>query len=123
MAKAPALQAGDREFESRHLHDSKIWEFSSVGSEHLIYIQRVGGSSPSTPTMELKFKTDVGELTAVLLSDTIDGGSKTVWTAWIKEYAGVITQADTIQEALEELPRILDLFLRVQADQLVKGEL
>jgi len=73
--------------------------------------------------MELKFKTDVGELTAVLLSDTIDGGSKTVWTAWIKEYAGVITQADSIQEALEELPRALDLMLEVQIDALMNGDI
>ena len=26
------------------------WEFSSAGSEHLPYKQRVGGSNPSTPT-------------------------------------------------------------------------
>lgn len=29
---------------------SNAWEFSSVGSEHLPYKQRVGGSNPSTPT-------------------------------------------------------------------------
>ena len=28
----------------------EIWEFSSAGSEHLPYKQRVGGSIPSTPT-------------------------------------------------------------------------
>jgi hypothetical protein len=28
----------------------KYWEFSSAGSEHLPYKQRVGGSIPSTPT-------------------------------------------------------------------------
>ncbi len=28
----------------------KKWEFSSAGSEHLPYKQRVGGSNPSTPT-------------------------------------------------------------------------
>jgi len=27
------------------------WEFSSAGSEHLPYKQRVGGSNPSTPTL------------------------------------------------------------------------
>ena len=27
-----------------------FWEFSSAGSEHLPYKQRVGGSNPSTPT-------------------------------------------------------------------------
>ena len=29
------------------------WEFSSAGSEHLPYKQRVGGSNPSTPTESL----------------------------------------------------------------------
>jgi len=28
----------------------EYWEFSSAGSEHLPYKQRVGGSNPSTPT-------------------------------------------------------------------------
>ena len=32
----------------------KYWEFSSVGSEHLPYKQRVGGSNPSTPTLRPK---------------------------------------------------------------------
>ena len=30
------------------------WEFSSAGSEHLPYKQRVGGSNPSTPTENLE---------------------------------------------------------------------
>ena len=30
------------------------WEFSSAGSEHLPYKQRVGGSNPSTPTKQQK---------------------------------------------------------------------
>ncbi len=30
------------------------WEFSSAGSEHLPYKQRVGGSNPSTPTSSLE---------------------------------------------------------------------
>ena len=29
-------------------------EFSSVGSEHLPYKQRVGGSNPSTPTLKIR---------------------------------------------------------------------
>jgi hypothetical protein len=29
-----------------------FWGFSSAGSEHLPYKQRVGGSNPSTPTTE-----------------------------------------------------------------------
>ena len=32
-------------------------EFSSAGSEHLPYKQRVGGSNPSTPTSEAKSQT------------------------------------------------------------------
>ncbi len=32
-------------------------EFSSVGLEHLPYKQRVGGSTPSTPTNEKSLKT------------------------------------------------------------------
>ena len=33
---------------------SKQWEFSSVGSEHLPYKQRVTGSNPVTPTKKIK---------------------------------------------------------------------
>ena len=33
-----------------YLHSDNGREFSSVGLEHLPYKQRVGGSSPSTPT-------------------------------------------------------------------------
>ena len=42
----------DWEYSSKALivNKQKIREFSSVGSEHLPYKQRVGGSSPSTPT-------------------------------------------------------------------------
>jgi putative endonuclease len=37
--------------ESRRFIDRRIyWGFSSAGSEHLPYKQRVGGSNPSTPT-------------------------------------------------------------------------
>ena len=32
------------------LYLNPVWEFSSAGSEHLPYKQRVGGSNPSTPT-------------------------------------------------------------------------
>ena len=36
----------------RYKFDSRkpFWAFSSAGSEHLPYKQRVGGSNPSTPT-------------------------------------------------------------------------
>lgn len=68
--------------------------------------------------MELKIKTDVGELTAIVLSDMLDN-CKTAYTAWIKEYPGVITQADTIQEALDKLPAILDLMFEVEINHLM----
>ena len=35
---------------SLYKRGKKEWEFSSAGSEHLPYKQRVGGSNPSTPT-------------------------------------------------------------------------
>ena len=35
-------------------HLGIFWEFSSAGSEHLPYKQRVGGSNPSTPTQYRK---------------------------------------------------------------------
>ena len=39
------------------LQSQKAREFSSAGSEHLPYKQRVGGSNPSTPTREIKSMT------------------------------------------------------------------
>ena len=44
-------------FGERHFIRMKIRAFSSAGSEHLPYKQRVGGSNPSTPTFNLIFKT------------------------------------------------------------------
>ena len=35
-------------------------EFSSAGSEHLPYKQRVGGSNPSTPTLQIQHLHDNG---------------------------------------------------------------
>ena len=32
------------------IHLQSLWEFSSAGSEHLPYKQRVTGSNPVTPT-------------------------------------------------------------------------
>ena len=55
--RASALQAEGRRFESVNAHFKKpiknkfpFRAFSSAGSEHLPYKQRVGGSNPSTPT-------------------------------------------------------------------------
>jgi hypothetical protein len=46
-----------RTIESLSLHSAtKKREFSSAGSEHLPYKQRVGGSNPSTPTKKGKFQ-------------------------------------------------------------------
>ena len=36
--------------QKHHSFYKKYWEFSSVGSEHLPYKQRVTGSNPVTPT-------------------------------------------------------------------------
>ena len=44
----------DKNFLSLH---PQTREFSSAGSEHLPYKQRVGGSNPSTPTSEAKSQT------------------------------------------------------------------
>ena len=82
-----------------------------------IVITKIGNILP-IHEMELKLKTDIGELTAVFVSDILD--HKTVWTAWIREYPGVITQSDNIQEALDKLPGILDLMLEVEIEQLMK---
>ena len=45
---------------------------SSVGSEHLVYTQRVGGSNPSGPTPERSFKASL-----FLLPKEGDSGRKT----------------------------------------------
>ena len=39
------------------LVEKEFMAFSSAGSEHLPYKQRVGGSNPSTPTREVKSMT------------------------------------------------------------------
>lgn len=89
----------------------------------MIYIQEVGGSRPSTPTtkMELKLKTDVGELTAVFVSDM--AGNKVAYTGWIKEYPGVVTQTETIGEGMKQLPKILDMMFEVEIKHLMNGTL
>lgn len=69
--------------------------------------------------MELKLKTDVGDLTAVLASDSLDDG-KIVWVGWLKEYPGVIVQERSIEEALDKLPKILDMMLEVEIKMLMK---
>ena len=46
VGSVPGLGPGGRVFESRC---PDIRAFSSAGSEHLPYKQRVGGSNPSTP--------------------------------------------------------------------------
>ena len=42
-----------KKFVLLHRFRGKPWAFSSAGSEHLPYKQRVGGSNPSTPTQVL----------------------------------------------------------------------
>ena len=52
VGSVPGLGPGGRVFESRCPDNKKgDWAFSSAGSEHLPYKQRVGGSNPSTPTI------------------------------------------------------------------------
>ena len=52
VGSVPGLGPGGRVFESR-CPDKSERAFSSAGSEHLPYKQRVGGSNPSTPTERL----------------------------------------------------------------------
>ena len=49
IKKAVSLQRF-REIEHIKLNEQMKGAFSSAGSEHLPYKQRVGGSNPSTPT-------------------------------------------------------------------------
>ena len=44
------------------------WAFSSAGSEHLPYKQRVGGSNPSTPTDSSSFCSLLGRLAQLVQS-------------------------------------------------------
>lgn len=71
--------------------------------------------------MELKLKTDVGELTAVFVSDV--AGDKIMYTGWIKEYPGVITQSDTISEGMQQMPKILDMMLEIEIEYLMNDSL
>ena len=41
------------------LFENHMRAFSSAGSEHLPYKQRVGGSNPSTPTTSKHFKKQI----------------------------------------------------------------
>ena len=50
------------------LIDKEFRAFSSAGSEHLPYKQRVGGSNPSTPTEILKTFTSFGRLAQLVQS-------------------------------------------------------
>ena len=45
-----------------------FWAFSSAGSEHLPYKQRVGGSNPSTPTSKAETYTYIGRLAQLVQS-------------------------------------------------------
>lgn len=59
-----------------------------------------------------RLKTDVGELTAVFIMNT--GDHDGIWTAYIEEYPGVVTQGENMEVVMARLPVILDLMLEVQ---------
>ena len=63
--------------------------------------------------MELKLKTEIGEVTAVFVSNPINA-YKNVYTAWIIEKPGVIVQSDSIGEAIDDLHKSLSLMLEVE---------
>lgn len=67
--------------------------------------------------IKLTLKTDVGKLTAIFIADTIS--DKVVWTACIEEYPGVVTQADSIQEGMDKLPKILDMVLTAEIQMMM----
>lgn len=70
--------------------------------------------------MELKLKTDVGDLTAVFLKDW--AGSDLVYVGWIKEYPGVVVQTDTIEEAMKEMPGILYDIIKIEAEYFINNK-
>lgn len=67
--------------------------------------------------INLTLKTDVGKLKAIFIAETIS--DKVVWTAYIEEYPGVVTQVDSIQEGMDELPKLLDMFLEVEIQSMM----
>lgn len=63
--------------------------------------------------MELKLQTQIGELTAVFVCEPANCW-KDSYTAWFKEKPSVVTQADSVQEAIDNLHDGLKLILEVE---------
>ena len=62
---------------------------------------------------ELTLQTEIGEMTAVFESTEIDV-CNTIYTAHFKEKPSVVVQADSIDEAIEELHSLLEVVLEVE---------
>jgi len=60
--------------------------------------------------MELKLKTKIGELTAIFESEPINC-YQDVYVAWFKEQPSIIVQANSVNEAIDELYISLDVLL------------
>lgn len=86
-----------------------------------LYMAKVIGSSPFSPTMkqemegdmELKLKTEIGDVTAVFVSSPVNA-YKNAYTAWIIEKPGVIVQSDSVGEAIDDLHISLRMMLEVE---------
>ena len=119
--RASALQAEGRRFESVNAHQSfrvswlkkEFRAFSSAGSEHLPYKQRVGGSNPSTPTEILKI-TRKGRLAQLVQSICLTSRGSAVrirqrppniaeWSSW--QLVGLITQRSSVRVRPPQLGR------------------
>lgn len=70
-------------------------------------------------TMEIKVKTEIGEMTAVIVSDILDN-HQTAYTAWLKEYPGAVTQDETISGAINKLHTALEMLLEVEIQMLME---
>jgi len=73
------------------------------------------------PDLELTLETSSGKLTGVFLSTPINS-YQNVYTAWLKEKPGVIVQADSINEAIDEIFVSLEMFLEVEKRSKLEDE-
>ncbi len=62
--------------------------------------------------MELKLKTEIGELTGVFQQDILTSG----YTAWFKEKDNIIAQGDNLTEAIDNLHEILNVVLEFEKE-------
>lgn len=66
--------------------------------------------------MELKIQTEIGEMTGVFESTAINCYQE-VWTAWFKEKESVVVQANSVNEAIDELHRSLEVLLEFEREE------